>query len=139
MCGYISTVLSTIAVHNGNGMHFSLLTAEQKTNTVLYTTAAFCPGVVSFALPKMAVVILLTRLLNPNSYHKCFIWWLGIWCQLTIFATCGVLLGQCTPMNSLWDSSVEGKCFDKSILVAYCIYAGGRSTISWPLIQSAAS
>lgn len=127
VCGYISTALSTIAVRNGNGKHFSLLTTEQQENTILYTTAAFCPGVISFGLPKMAVVILLTRLLNPGKYHKWFIWWLGIWCQLTLFATCGVLLGQCTPTNSLWDFSVKGTCFSKSIQVAYCVYAGGKA------------
>lgn len=133
VCGYISTGLSTVAVKNGNGKHFSLLTTEQQENTVLYTTAAFCPGVISFGLPKMAVVILLTRLLNPSRYHKWFIWWLGIWCQLTLFATCGLLLGQCTPTNSLWNFSVEGKCFDKSILVGYCVYAGCGLAIPPPV------
>lgn len=127
ICGYISTGLSTVAVRYGNGKHFSLLTTEQQEYTILYTTAAFCPGVISFGLPKLAVVILLTRLLNPSRYHKWFIWWLGIWCMLTLFATCGVLLGQCTPTNSLWNFSVEGKCFSKTILVGYCIYAGAFS------------
>lgn len=90
-----------MAVNYGNGKHFSTLTTEQQENAILYTIAAFCPGVLSFGLPKMAVVSLLTRALNPSRLHKWFLWWLGVWCMLTLLATCGVLVGQCYPANSL--------------------------------------
>ncbi|KAF0331707.1 integral membrane protein [Colletotrichum asianum] len=123
-CGYISTALSTIAVSYGNGKHMKLLSTEQKQGAILWTTAAFCPGIMSFGLPKLAVISLLTRLMNPGRYHKWFLWWMGIWCQLTLFVTAGLLLGRCTPARSLWDFSVTGQCFSKQILVAYCIYAG---------------
>lgn len=121
--------LSTLAVSSGNGKHFDLLDVEQQQGAILWTTAAFCPGVISFGLPKMAVITLLMRLLNPGRLHKWFLWWLGIWAQLTLFATVGVLLGRCTPARSLWDFSVKGECFDNSILVAYCIYAGGKGLL----------
>ncbi|KEZ43285.1 hypothetical protein SAPIO_CDS4726 [Scedosporium apiospermum] len=127
ICSWISTAFSTMAVASGNGKHFSLLSTEQKTGAILWTTVAFCPGVLSFGLPKMAVVVLLQRLLNPQRYHRWFLWWMGIWCQLTLFATVGVLLGRCMPARALWDFSVEGKCFDPNILVGYCIYAGSFS------------
>ncbi|KAL0780804.1 hypothetical protein CaCOL14_002139 [Colletotrichum acutatum] len=127
LCGYISTTLSTIAVTYGNGRHMPLLSTEQQQGAILWTTAAFCPGIMSFGLPKLAVVSLLVRLMNPDRYHKWFLWWLGIWCQLTLFVTAGLLLGRCMPARSLWDFSVEGTCFDVNILVAYCIYAGSFS------------
>uniref|UniRef100_A0A8H7KEG8 Rhodopsin domain-containing protein n=1 Tax=Bionectria ochroleuca TaxID=29856 RepID=A0A8H7KEG8_BIOOC len=76
---------------------------------------------------KMAVVYLLTKLLNPNKWHKYFLWWQGIWCQLTLFATVGVLIGRCKPAHSLWNFDVPGECFSPDILVAYCIYAGSFS------------
>ncbi|KAK7421207.1 hypothetical protein QQX98_002337 [Neonectria punicea] len=127
ICGYISTALSTVAVYSGNGRHFSTLTTEQQQGAILWTTAAFCPGVMSFGIPKLAVIALLVRLLNPGRLHKWVLWGMGIWCQLTLFATVGVLLGRCMPARSLWDFSVEGTCFDTRILVAYCIYAGSFS------------
>ncbi|KXH61558.1 integral membrane protein [Colletotrichum nymphaeae SA-01] len=126
-CGYISTALSTIAVTYGNGRHMSLLSIEQQEGAILWTTAAFCPGIMSFGLPKLAVISLLVRLMNPDRYHKWFLWWMGIWCQLTLFVTAGLLLGRCTPARSLWDFPVKGTCFDVNILVAYCIYAGSFS------------
>ncbi|KAF9871286.1 hypothetical protein CkaCkLH20_11207 [Colletotrichum karsti] len=127
ICGYISTALSTVAVSYGNGRHMTLLSTEQQQGAILWTTAAFCPGIMSFGLPKMAVVSLLTRLMNPGKYHKWFLWWMAIWCQLTLFVTAGLLLGRCMPARSLWDFSVPGTCFDVSILVNFCIYAGAFS------------
>lgn len=135
ICSYISTALSTVAVHSGNGQHWSLLSADQQQRVILWTTAAFCPGVVSFGLPKLAVIYLLTKLLNPSRLHKMFLWWMGIWCQLTLFATVGILLGKCTPARSLWDFSVKGKCIDNNILVSYCIYAGGQFLFPFFLIS----
>ncbi|KAK7222799.1 hypothetical protein V2G26_010802 [Clonostachys chloroleuca] len=127
VCGYISTALSMKAVAAGNGRHMKLLSQHEQESAVLWTTAAFCPGVMSFGLPKMAVVYLLTKLLNPNKWHKYFLWWQGIWCQLTLFATVGVLIGRCRPAHSLWNFDVPGECFSPDILVAYCIYAGSFS------------
>ncbi|OHW91991.1 integral membrane protein [Colletotrichum incanum] len=127
VCGHVSTALSTLAVRSGNGKHMVVLTTEQQQNAILWTTAAFCPGIMSFGLPKLAVVSLLTRLMNPGKYHKWFLWWLGIWCQLTLFVTAGLLLGRCTPARSLWNFSVKGNCFSTDILVGYCIYAGAFS------------
>ncbi|KAG7053147.1 integral membrane protein [Colletotrichum scovillei] len=124
VCGYISTSLSTLAVYSGIGKHLELLTLEQQQDGMLWTTAAQCPGIMSFGLPKLAVVSLLTRLMNPGIYHKWFLWWMGIWCQLTLFVTVGLLIGRCTPASSLWDFSIEGTCFSPDILINFSIYAG---------------
>jgi hypothetical protein len=75
----------------------------------------------SFSLPKLAVVALLTQLLKPSRWHKWLLWFLGISCQAAQLATVGVLLGQCTPTRSLWNFSIKGQCWDKRILVAFCI------------------
>ncbi|KAK2029185.1 integral membrane protein [Colletotrichum zoysiae] len=124
ICGYVSTSLSTLAVFSGTGRHLDVLTLEQQQSIMLWSTAAQCPGIMSFSLPKLAVICLLTRLLEPGVLHKWFLWWMGIWCQLTLVATVAILIGRCTPARSLWDFSVAGTCFDPSILINYSIYAG---------------
>ncbi|KAK2053312.1 integral membrane protein [Colletotrichum caudatum] len=124
ICGYISTSLSTLAVFSGTGRHLDVLTLQQQQSIMLWSTAAQCPGIMSFSLPKLAVICLLTRLLEPGVFHKWFLWWMGIWCQLTLVATVAILVGRCTPARSLWDFSVAGTCFDPSILINYSIYAG---------------
>ncbi|KAK7921284.1 hypothetical protein PG985_009306 [Apiospora marii] len=128
LCGYISTAFSTVATSYGNGKHFDLLGLEQKEGAILWTTAAFCPGILSFGLPKLAVIALLTRILNPSRAHWWYLWAMGLVCFASLLATVGVLLGQCTPARSLWTFSITEKtCFDKNILVGYCIYAGSIS------------
>ncbi|OBR14527.1 LOW QUALITY PROTEIN: Integral membrane protein [Colletotrichum higginsianum IMI 349063] len=123
VCGCIATALSTLAVKAGNGKHMTLLSTEQQQGAILWTTAAFCPGIMSFGLPKLAVVSLLTRLMNPGRLHKWFLWWLGIWCQLTLWVTAGLLLGRCTPARSLWDFSIKGTCISTDILIWFSVYA----------------
>ncbi|KDN66169.1 putative integral membrane protein [Colletotrichum sublineola] len=137
ICGYISTSLSTLAVASGTGRHLDVLTLEQQQNNMLWTTAAQCPGIMSFGLPKLAVICLLTRLLNPGVFHKWFLWWLGIWCQLTLAVTVVLLIGRCTPARALWDFSVTGTCFDPSILINYSIYAGDETPdlVVWTVIE----
>ncbi|KAK7977378.1 hypothetical protein PG988_004868 [Apiospora saccharicola] len=128
LCGYISTAFSTVATSYGNGKHFDLLDLEQKEGAILWTTAAFCPGILSFGLPKLAVIALLTRILNPSRAHWWCLWAMGLVCFASLLATVGVLLGQCTPARSLWTFSITEKtCFDKDILIGYCIYAGSIS------------
>ncbi|KAK8087154.1 hypothetical protein PG994_002128 [Apiospora phragmitis] len=115
LCGYISTTFSTVATSYGNGKHFALLDLEQKEGAILWTTA-------------LAVIALLTRILNPSRAHWWGLWAMGLLCFASLLATVGVLLGQCTPARSLWTFSITEKtCFDKNILVGYCIYAGAIS------------
>lgn len=83
---------------------------------------------ISLAFHQLAVICLLTRILEPSRCHRWFLWWMGTWCMLTFLATCGILLGQCSPIAALWDFSIPGTCVPKRILVAYCQYAGGPYT-----------
>ena len=99
---------------------------EQKSNAILWTIVGFCPGVMSFGLPKLAVIHLLTRLLNPGRAHKTFLWAIGSLCVLSLLGCVALLFAQCTPVQSQWDFSLaeEMQCWDKSVLVNYAIYAG---------------
>ncbi|KAH9899087.1 integral membrane protein [Xylariomycetidae sp. FL2044] len=128
VCSYLSTALSTLSVAHGDGKHFSTLTVLQQEASILWTTAGFCPGVMSFGLPKLAVVVLLRRLLLPGRIHGAFLWFLGIFTQLVLLATVGVLIGRCYPARAQWDFSItEKKCFSTRILASYCIFAGSWS------------
>ncbi|TLS28553.1 hypothetical protein PpBr36_01430 [Pyricularia pennisetigena] len=126
-CGYLAVAFATIAVIHGNGRHMAALSQDQQSGAILWTTVGFVPGLLSFGLPKLAVVSLLTRLLNPKRFHKWFLWWLGLWCLASVIVTGILLLVRCTPANSLWDFSVEGTCFDVQYLIDFGLYAGSFS------------
>ncbi|KAL2262439.1 hypothetical protein VTK26DRAFT_1342 [Humicola hyalothermophila] len=129
--GWSSVVFTILAVNAGNGKHFGILTDDQKSAVILWTMVGFCPGIMSFGLPKLAVVALLTRLLSPGRIHRIFLWTLAIVCLLSLIGCVVVLFGRCTPARSLWDFDVVPQtCFDVSILVNYAIYAGTFSAFT---------
>ena len=124
ICGILNLGISSAAAEAGSGRHMDTLTLEQQQNVVKYTIAAFCPGILSFAIPKLAVVALLTKLLAPSPAHTVF-----LWCSsgLTTAALLGcviILYARCTPTRSQWDFSVKGECWSIWILVKYGIFAG---------------
>lgn len=135
--GWSSVTFSILAVRSGNGKHFALLTTEQKSGAILWTMVGFCPGVMSFGLPKLAVVSLLTRLLSPGRKHKIFLWTMAIICLLSLLGCVVVLFARCTPSRSLWEFDVTpDSCFSVWVLVDYAIYAGSES--HKPLVLSTA-
>ncbi|KAJ0160579.1 hypothetical protein CTA2_7724 [Colletotrichum tanaceti] len=125
LCGWINVGTAIAAVSHGNGRHFDLLTLEQKSGAILWTIAGFAPGVMSFGLPKIAVVALLTRIMNPSRRHALFLWCLSVFCLVNLLGCVVVLFAQCQPSHSQWDFSVEKSCWDKRILVYFAIYSGG--------------
>lgn len=128
VCSYILLGFTIKAVDSGNGRHFTLLSLQQKSDAILYTMAGFCPGVLSFGLPKVAVVALLTKIMNPSRKHQIFLWFISIGCVVLLLGCIALLFGQCTPSRSQWDFSVKGKCWNPWILVYYSIGAGSKQS-----------
>jgi hypothetical protein len=124
ICGYIMLGLTIAAVQAGNGRHFAVLSDEQKSGAILYTLAGFCPGIFSFAIPKLAVVALLTRITNPSRKHKIFLWAMTGSCLVILLGCVVIIFAQCTPSRSQWDFSVQGTCWSPWILIYYAIMAG---------------
>ena len=111
----------------GCGRHFITLTTEEKSGALLWTMVGFCPGVYAFGLPKLAVVYLLTQLLNTGRAHKTFLWTMGIFCNVALTIDCVLIFARCTPAESQWDFSLadQQECFDMWILAKYAIFTGG--------------
>ncbi|UQC79499.1 uncharacterized protein CLUP02_04979 [Colletotrichum lupini] len=124
ICSWVSVATAVVAVSHGMGLHFELLTTQQKSRAIFWTVAGFPAGVMSFGLPKLAVVALLTRILNPSPWHKTFLWALSLFCLLNLTANMILLFAHCQPTQSQWDFSVSGHCLDKWILVSFAIYTG---------------
>ncbi|EUC46837.1 hypothetical protein COCMIDRAFT_35570 [Bipolaris oryzae ATCC 44560] len=129
ICGYVMLGLTIAAVRAGNGRHFVLLTTAQKSDAILYTIAGFCPGILSFGIPKLAVVALLTRIMNPSRGHAVFLWSMTSGCLLILLGCVVILFAQCTPTRSQWDFTVKGTCWSPWVLVYYAIVAGTISAI----------
>jgi len=125
---FIYVGLASLAIRNGGGRHAATLTPEQITSAVYYTVISFVPGVSSFVIPKLAVVILLAKLLNPGAAHKAIMWaisalYLGLGVGMLI-----INFVQCNPPAAQWGGA-EGTCWDRKITVDYAIALGVTSTV----------
>jgi hypothetical protein len=101
------------------------LTGAQITDAILWTTVGSWPGILSFATPKIAVVALLIRILNPGTTHRVFLWTSALLCWTSLNVCVPLLLTSCNPAKSLWDVDITKKsCRSPRILIFYSIYAG---------------
>lgn len=126
VCAFVNLGISSAAAASGSGRHFNTLSLENQQNVIKYTIAAFCPGILSFAIPKLAVVALLTKLMNPSRAHLIFMWIASSVTTLVLFGCVIILYAQCTPSRSQWDFSIQGECWSVWILIDYAIFAGGK-------------
>lgn len=119
-------ILATLAVTSGNGQHMDTLSPEQKEGAIFYTILNFPFGIVAFGIPKLAVVSLLTRVLNTGRRHKIFLWVLSGSCLLVLLGCVPLLYCQVTPTRAQWDPNVEVvSALSPWVLVDYAISVGG--------------
>ncbi|KAK7966881.1 uncharacterized protein PG986_001158 [Apiospora aurea] len=125
-----SCALTSVAVAHGLGRHVEALSREEQVAVTTWTYIAFCPGVMSFAIPKLAVIALLVRLMVPRKGHYMFLWGMGITVQLTLLATVGILIRvidkKCPPFSDIRLDPPE-HCVPVHVQVKWCLFAGSLS------------
>ncbi|KAK7927649.1 hypothetical protein PG985_004647 [Apiospora marii] len=126
--------LATKAVSRGLGRHVEALSPEDQSAAMVWTFAAFFPGLVSFACPKLAVIALLVRLLLPSRFHFCFLWFMGAAVQLAQIGTMGLLISDLAEKCHLSDSAQiqkqRGNCVPMHVQVRYYLFAGSLSAFA---------
>lgn len=123
---YIYDAILTIAVESGYGRQQSTLTPEQLSNSIKFIMAGFAPGLLSIVVPKLAVVALLIRTMNPSPRQKWFLWGTVIGSGVLLMGCVVILYLQCRPASEIWEmSATEGSCWSMTILVDYPIVVGG--------------
>ncbi len=96
----------------------------------MFITLGFVFGILSFGVPKFAVVFLLIQILSPRYWHQVFLWVMASAC--TLFLTVCIILtyAQCNPPRALWTFNIpDAKCIDPGATVPVAVFAGGE----WPL------
>lgn len=88
-------------------------------------------------VPKLAVVALLVRTMNPGPRQKWILWGCAVGSGLLLMGCVVILYAQCRPTWVLWTpvpNIQEGvaHCWPLSILVNYSIVVGGTSCLFLP-------
>ncbi|KAK8021819.1 hypothetical protein PG990_006957 [Apiospora arundinis] len=127
-CMVASCSLSTKAVTYGLGRHVETVSHQDQIEVVKWIYLASCPGVLSLAVPKLAVITLLIRILVPGKAHRRFLWAMGIAVQLFFMIAVAmflrVLIGKCPPFQ---EGQIPHNCVPPAMQVRYCLFAGSAS------------
>lgn len=138
--GFAYSTLTTLAVNAGYGQHPSTLTAAQLERAKFYNVASYPAALLSFSLPKLAVIALLTRLLAPHRSQRILLWSLGLTCLAMSMGCVAILFTMCDPTEALWRADLPHvKCADPAVLVNYSIFVGGEFTQDPPRSPSSSS
>ena len=123
-----SAAFSILGVRSGTGKRLAILTKEQESGAILWTTVGLYLGILSSGITKLAVVSFLnTRIFTYDRKHNIFLWFLATLCLLSQLVYVLVLFGRCTPAGSLLDFDImPDRCFPVWFSVGYAIYAGGE-------------
>ncbi|KAH7305935.1 hypothetical protein B0I35DRAFT_483683 [Stachybotrys elegans] len=129
LCAWATVGITIAAVDAGMGRHQATLTPSQISQVRLLTLCSFIPGLLSFGVPKLAVVALLTRVLNLSAprWHNIFLWVLTGLCNAVLCAAGILAFAQCSPPRMQWDLGVKGQCLSPWILIHYSMFSSGFS------------
>jgi hypothetical protein len=113
------------------GAHADTLSTSQSEKALLYSTASFAPGILSFTIPKLGVAALLIRILNPTPRTTLCLWVFVGAVDVINFGCVVVLFAQCAPVKALWVPALREqastRCWSSEVLADYSIAAGGMS------------
>ncbi|KAJ0158450.1 hypothetical protein CTA2_11553 [Colletotrichum tanaceti] len=119
--GWTATGTTLKAVALGNGKHAATLTDEQKEATLRWTAMSFAFGIVAVALPKLAIVAQINRILNPRRLHRSFLWVLVLICAVGLMGNVVGLLTQCPRDEVVQITFTKTACLGPERAVAYSI------------------
>ena len=123
----IAQIFCTVSAHYGVGRHFATLSPQDAMEAIRWSNITDPFGVMAFCIPKVAVALLLVRIMAPVQRGRWFLYTMtGV---VTIAGILDVifLFVQCKPVTALWDPIVAATatCWKPSVLVNYGYFLGG--------------
>lgn len=129
--GLVYCGITTANVHIGYGKHVYVLEEDDVERAMLLNSLSFLFGILSFAIPKLAVASLLNRVLNPSLAHRIWIWFITGFAFVVCCICIIMLFTMCDPPKALWQAHLvlegQAKCKNVWILIDYAIFTGALS------------
>ncbi|RMJ28848.1 hypothetical protein PHISP_00299 [Aspergillus sp. HF37] len=114
----------------GYGRHTAALEVIKAETALFWNMVSFIFGILSFAVPKLAVAALRHRILNPALIHRVIIWVLVSLVAAVAVVNILIYVTMGDPPRGLWEFSMvkngEATCRNVWILVNYARFNGDR-------------
>jgi hypothetical protein len=117
----------TAAIATGGGRHSNTLSQSQVELVSVLILVGLTMVALSFTLTKVAVVILLIKLLRPSPWHTRVLLGLVSGNVLLMVAAGLVLFLQCIPPRALWIQEIEHRCWDPMVATSLATSASGKT------------
>jgi hypothetical protein len=129
---YIQAAFVSVAVSHGLGRHmYYLLISDPNEISMVVKWQLYSEplGIFGTTIPKIAVTMLLIKLLNPSKMATTYLWTMNI--VLNGFSIVCIITSfvQCAPTSTYW-TKVGGKCWDPTIVANLAITQGALSAFT---------
>ncbi|KAJ5623787.1 hypothetical protein N7510_000096 [Penicillium lagena] len=127
------TAVTTVNVSLGYGQHADMISPHNIDHILLLNNVDFMFGIMSFCLPKLAIVALLDRLFQMKKSHRVMLWGLTVTVFVVSCITVVIIWTMCDPPEAQWKPELQkqgAKCRNPWILVNYSIFNGSLSAFS---------
>jgi hypothetical protein len=121
-------VFTAVAVSYGAGRHITTLLTENVQRAILFTMIGSPANILSFVVPKFAVVLFLVKVCDPGRRHRAFMWAISIVYSLMSAALVVLVWVQCTPAAVQWRAA-KGTCWSPRVLFAISLVHGVWSSL----------
>ncbi|RYP07953.1 hypothetical protein DL765_008974 [Monosporascus sp. GIB2] len=125
LCTWLAVGFQVKSVQSANGKDIDMFTPEEEARVIHWSLIGFAPGILSLAIPKLAIVALLTRILCPSRAHRVFLWCLGGVCFIQLMASAVLLFEQCSENEA--GSRPGNHCVRPSTRAYFDIYTAAFS------------
>ena len=123
----IAQVSCTASAHYGTGRHLATLPPQDAMEAIRLSFITDPFGIMAFCIPKVAVALLLVRIMAPVRRGRWFLYAMTGGVMVAGILDVIFLFVQCRPVTALWDPIVAATatCWKPSILVDYGYFLGG--------------
>ena len=121
---FIQGGLVSASISSGLGRHQYYLTLEQLTGAVEWQVISEPFGIFGVSLPKLAITILLIKIMGPSKSGAAWLWLLNVALNALSIASTIALFAQCKPSTAVWKPVGNYSCWKPSIVSDIAIAQG---------------
>lgn len=132
----IAVSINSYLVSLGFGRHIWTISDENKKTINLFTILVATFGIIATTTSKTSFAVTLYRI-AINHWMRYFLIFIIVTVNLSMNLVWIFGLAKCTPLAKVFDSTVEGTCWNRQKLLKYQLFAACEQNRISPAIQSA--
>ncbi|KAL4930971.1 uncharacterized protein BDV17DRAFT_289393 [Aspergillus undulatus] len=106
----VAQIFLQLSVDHGMGKHIDTLDHESEVRTLKWSWVFQLLAIAGSMLGKLAILAFLVQIRGRHEKKPWLLIVLGVLIAAVNIAVLGTILGQCSPMEKLWDDDIPGTC-----------------------------